>query len=169
MMAENDSDSPAGRRTQPRQIDLFSRLAIAPVQGVAGAPATIAPPAAREFIPTPPTLEWARKLALSETGHRTVIFVSTLWTGVVIECLSDPKLGRLLLHRDGTIQHIAPDHGARGRTIYMDARQALALHARHPLLPVGCAGTHSARFRFAETGEQPPATLPLPEQPDAAG
>lgn len=150
-----------------QQIDLFSRLLVAPVQGVANGPSTLSPPAEpREFVPTPPTLEWAKLLSRSEAGHETIIFVSTLWTGVVVECLCDPQLGRLLLYRDGTIQSITPDHGTRGRTVYLDARRALDLHARRPLIPVDAGGTHAARYRFARLGEDAPHLLPLPEKVD---
>lgn len=145
------------------QLDMFSAMAITPVQGVA----IIAPPApVREFVPTPPTLEWAKTLSRSEAGHETIVFVSHLWTGVVVEMLSDPRLGRLLLHKDGRICEIEPDPAARGRVIYMDARSVLDLHARRPLIPIGAGGTHAARYRFARPGEQAPELLPLPPKVD---
>lgn len=150
-----------------QQIDMFSRLAVAPVQGPAVGPSTISPPEKqREFIPTPPTLEWAKLLARSEVGHETIIFVSHLWTGVVKEVLCDPQLGRLLLEKEGRIREIPPDRGARGRVVYMDARQALDLHARRRLVPIGSGGSSARQYRLAQPGERVPELLALPPAAD---
>lgn len=139
------------------QLDIFAPAATTQE----APPAPVAQPAP-ELTPVAPTLAWARRLSASPHGRQVTVLVSWLWTGEVVESLSDGEWGRCLLHRDGRIEVIAPDPGAIGRTVFLDPRRAQQLHARHPLICIGIAGTHSARFRFAEPAQTAPATLELP-------
>jgi hypothetical protein len=133
----------------------------------AGEPTTAAAPAVAarkvaETFPVPPTLPWAKLLARSDVAGDVVIFVSWLWSGEVAEMLSDPLLGRQLLYRDGSIRAIGSADGPHGRLIYLAPDLARQMHAKRPLIRTGVAGTHSARYRFATPGDQPPDDLELP-------
>jgi hypothetical protein len=129
-------------------------------------PAITAPAAAR--LPTlidirgdrPPA--WEQLVCADGFKPAPRIIVARNWTGVVIEDLSHPRLGRKFLHSDGTIQDVARDT-AHYLTVFMTADEARALHIRFPLVHAGAAGTDAARFRLAEPGEDAPLTIKLPE------
>lgn len=125
-------------------------------------PPPAAPPAPAPF-PTPPTIHWARRLtAAGDAGQDVTFHVSWLWAGQVVEALCLGPTGRALLHKDGRIEEITPDPGAFGRLIYLDPTRARELHARRPLIQIGVAGTHSARYRLALPTETAPAEMDLP-------
>ena len=144
------------------QTDLFGALPAPPHKPMAVPPQPARPPAEPPY-PPPPTMAWARLLTAAGRVAGDVTFhVSWLHTGQVVEALCEGPKGRTLLHRDGTIQAIAPDPGAFGRVVYLDPMRAIEAHARRALIRIGTPGTSSARYRLARPGEAAPAELELP-------
>ena len=125
------------------QLDLFA-LAPRPQPALA-APAVAALPTPIDALPRR-TIAWERLIARA-THTDLLIVVSSLWTGVTLEVLSDPALGRQWLDKDRTIGTFPPDK-TYGRTVYMTADQLAALQRRFPLERVGTPGSASTRFRF---------------------
>lgn len=143
------------------QLDLFGGPA-APVQGVAGAPEPLRRVNAAAIPPPAPTAAWARLLDASP--YAVEVYVSWRCTGVVVESLDDPQLGRVLLYSDGQTGCFADRKSDRRvRTLYLLPDAAAALHRDQPLLRIGPFG--SQRYRFAAAGEDAPAELPLPGKP----
>jgi hypothetical protein len=151
----------------PGQFSLFDAPPAAQANAVhAPAPAPSTPPAARRFpslvdIRGERTKEWEYRVTSHGFKPKPRIMVSRDWTGVVVEDLSHPQLGRQLLYRDGLITEIARD-SAHYLTIFMTAENARALHIFWPLVPLS-VGNGGALFRLAEPGEDAPITLKLPE------
>ncbi|MGE4044494.1 MAG: hypothetical protein AB7F35_06550 [Acetobacteraceae bacterium] len=146
------------------QLDLFG-FADPPPAVVAARPTPPTPPAAPRLLPRPATVEWARLLTTSGIGDvaHTMVMVTCLWGGVVVECLRrGPSHSQQLLTVDGKLMEVGPDSGTPGRIVYLEPAAAIELHARHPLIWIGVGGTHSRIYRFAQDGEETPAELPLP-------
>lgn len=124
-----------------------------PSSSVAAAPqprpavhAPVADPIA--LLPSRPRA-WDRLLAAA--GPLPVrLDVSAMWTGVVVEVLSEGATARRFLDRDGIIQDVAPDPGCAGRTVFLTTAQARALLAQTPLAVVG-GGTHCLALEFSPT------------------
>ena len=127
------------------QLDLFAAQP-RPVRpdGVMLAP--VPPP-----MPLPKrTPEWEAMLLGSDAAGNVVVLVSTLFTGVCLEVLSDPVLGRRWLHRDGSVGEFPAD-SAHGRTVHATPDEARAWHKARALVPLGSPGTSAARFTFGDT------------------
>lgn len=131
------------------QLDLFAPRATPPAPPVVAAP----PFGPASLLPARP-IPWQRLLAQAACPEVTVMAVAN-WTGVVVETLSDPALGRRFLHRDGLITEAAPDPGYCGRTVFLTPAQAAELHRRAPLVCLNAGGTHSVRLRFAGPDDAP--------------
>jgi len=141
------------------QLDLFGAAVATPHPPP---PAVIAKARPAETIPTPPTLEWARILAQhADVSTRVMVHCSAIWTGLVLESLALGSAGQYFLMKDKTVRDALADPGRKARYVYMTPRDALALHARHPMV-MTTKGTHSCTYRFAEPGEDAPTDLPLP-------
>lgn len=144
------------------QLDIFGASPAPAQRPMAVAPQPARPPAV-DLFPTPPCLPWARRLvAAGAIAHDVTFHVSWLWTGQVVEALCLGSAGRTLLHKDGRIEDITADPGAFGRMIYLDPTRARTMHATHPLIQTGIAGSHSARYRLADGRETAPTELDLP-------
>ena len=138
------------------QMDLFA----APPRGVK--PNGIMLPPGPPPMPLPKrTPAWEKLLASSEAASAVTVLVSTLYTGVCLEVLSDPALGRRWLDSAGEIREFPPD-SAPGRTVYATPDDARAWHKRRALRLVGSAGTHACRFIFADTQGLEPLQFPQP-------
>jgi hypothetical protein len=129
-------------------------------------------------LPLPPRgAAWKRLLARSTAAIDVVVWVSTRWTGVVLEWLSDPVTGRHVLYADGQIIEVpapereklrAPPVCDLGRYVLMTAAQARALHARRPLVLAGSPWDESVRYRAAGPGEPTGAEPPHIERYEVA-
>ena len=127
------------------QLDIFGKP---PPAATPGQPRRRPVP---QLLPPRP-IAWERLLEDASCTDVTIL-VSTMWTSSVVETLSTPELGRKFLLRDGIIQDVTPDPGARGRVVFMTVAQAFALHARWPLVVVGSPGTHAATFQLSPTSD----------------
>lgn len=137
------------------QPDLFAARP-APTRPPSPRPAAPAPagiPDPLSLLPSRP-IPWQRLVARAATAE-ILIVVARLWTGVVMETLNDPRLGRHFLHADGLIQPVEFPDSTHGRCVFLTAAEARALHARAPLVQVGAAGAASMRLRFRRPGEGP--------------
>jgi hypothetical protein len=128
------------------QLDLIEYLARAPAPTPAPKRDPLAELDPLTLLPGRP-VQWERLLARATEKSLTVM-VCTLWTGVVVETLSDPELGNLFLHKDGRIVEM-PRQSVYGRTVFLTLAAARRIHARAPFVVLGSAGTHGVRLRFA--------------------
>jgi hypothetical protein len=142
------------------QLDLFGATQPSPPPPP---PVVTAKARPAEIIPRPPTVEWERLLRrYAEISTTVMVQCSTLWTGVVLEALTRGNDQQYWLMGDKTIREMKPSPGEQAaRYVYIRPRDALALHAKHPMIKIR-GGTHSCMYRFAEPGEDAPADLPLP-------
>lgn len=137
------------------QTDLFA--AFRP----AAPPPTPRPPPA-EIIPAPPTIAWGRLLAQHPDIATTVLITChDLYTGMVLESLLINVERQYWLMADHTIRELIGRGSQPGRHIFMNVKQGLAFHARHPLIWVK-GGTKAGFYRLAGPGEAAPAELELP-------
>ena len=139
------------------QADLFGAGPELPKRPMAFAPPPPRPPLV-EMFPTPPTVAWARKLIEGE-ALPVVIHVSRLWTGEIVEVLARGAHGRWMLRKGGQIEEIRADPGCVARIVYLDPTRALEMHTTRPLIHMGAAGTHSARYRLALPGKAAAALI----------
>jgi hypothetical protein len=153
------------------QHDLFARAAPPP-------PASPTVAHLEAPLPLPPRgADWERLLARSQAARDVVVWVSTRWTGVVQEWLSDPATGRYVLYSNGQIAAVpaperenlrAPPVCDLGRYVLMTAADARALHARRPLVLAGSPWPESVRYRAAGPGEPTGAEPPYIERYEVA-
>ncbi len=125
-------------------MDLFDFSTAIPAPKRAAAPPS--DPGALSSLPVRP-IAWQRLLARAPAA-RVLLFVSQDWTGVCLEVLSDPQLGRRWLHQDGGI-HEFPPSGAYGRTIYLREEQIAPIAAKGVLMPRGPGGTKAVLYELA--------------------
>lgn len=142
------------------QLDMFATPAPAPRPAPPATTTAKAPTA--ELIPPPPTVQWARLLARHmDVSTRVMVQCSSLYTGIVLEVLALGTQGQHWLMKDHTIRENSTNLGVRSRIIYVTPRQAIAMHARHPMI-MTTKGSHCCSYRLADPGEAAPAELPLP-------
>ena len=140
------------------QLDLFGAAQPSPPPP----PVVTAKAGPAEIIPPAPTVEWERLLRRhQDVSTRVMVECCKLWTGMVLESLALGPTGQYLLMKDKTLSECGADPGRTARYVYVTPRQALAMHAKHPMIKIG-GGTHSCIYRLAEPGEDAPADLPLP-------
>jgi hypothetical protein len=88
------------------------------------------------------------------------LMVTTRWTGVVVETLSEPA-ARHHLTRDGAILEYPPD-AVHTRIVFYTSEGLAELAERAPLVILLAGGTHGFLARFAVPGE--PASADLAER-----
>ncbi len=105
---------------------------------------------------------WERLITADGFRPKPQIIVAKNWTGVVLEDLSHPRLGRKFLHSDGAIVDCISRDSVHYLTIFLTADAARSLHVAWPLIRIS-HDTEAATFRLAEPGEDAPISLKLPE------
>jgi hypothetical protein len=125
------------------------------------------------ILPRRPSPAWQRRL--DDARHKDAfmhapppeLFVSQLWSGVVIEVLSLPT-HRIYLHHDGTLQDPMPPDGAEGigriyRAVFVTVAEARKLAARVPLRLLSSSGAACLRLGQARPGSAAPPWADLPD------
>ncbi len=121
--------------------DLFDFIQAVPPP-VIPAPAPFDP---RTLLPPRP-VAWDR-LVTRAPDAPVRLFVCPLWTGVCLEVLSAPQLGRKWLDQDGTIRDFPPD-SSHCRMIYLTPEQLAPIRQRARLTLIGTPGTSAAMYAF---------------------
>ncbi|HUC17768.1 MAG TPA: hypothetical protein VMA37_08775 [Acetobacteraceae bacterium] len=128
------------------QLDLIEYLERAPAPTPAPKRDPLAELDPLTLLPARP-VQWERLLDRA-TEKSLTIMVCTMWTGMVVETLSDSELGYFFLYKDGEIIEM-PRQTVFGRTVFLTLAAARRIHARAPFVILGSPGTHGVRLRFA--------------------
>jgi hypothetical protein len=109
-------------------------------------------PEDREYLALlpPRPVAWQRLLDRAPP-HPVELLVTTLWTGVVVETLSDPA-GRHHLWRTGEIVEYPADSAFK-RVVYFSPETLAALGRRAPLVILWPGGRSGFAARFVQPGE----------------
>lgn len=137
------------------QVDLFASLE-APAAPPEMQRAVFRPlPEQPVMPPLMPSPAWDALLARSTVAGDAHVSIMVMldWTGVVVEVLADPALGRHFRYRDGFVREVGFTDRTYGRTLFLTQREAADLHHEKPLVRRGPPGTKAVMLRYAAAGD----------------